>query len=265
MQKIVIKSLLCLSLLTLNTFFLICMNRNMSKENIELADAVFDNNIDKAKEAISNGAQVNSIDTRGFMGFPLLFIAVSKAHAAFKGISSDVQDQRLKILELLLQNKANVNSTLLGESALELILDAPNAKIIKMLLTYGADIYHKGKDGQTFVEKAKNMNPGIKDLVENYVNLLERVQTNPYNKQTLQDAIKDDYHVLVLNLLNQGAPVDENDLKLAKDFGSEISGRIIFNRLRLTCPVGGISKTGLLKVEPQLPQEIWQKIIKFTH
>ena len=91
--------------------------------------------------------------------------------------------------------------------------------------------------------------------------LLVRI-TKHYN-QALDDAIKDDYHLLVLELIRRGVLVDETDLKLAKDFGSKRSGRILLNQLRLTCPAGGISKTGLIKAEPQLPQEIWEHISRF--
>ena len=292
MQKIVKMSLLCLSLLIISSSISMDPKRPffkggktlrtikktsrpyrgsystssiMREKNArDLEEAIWHNNIEKAREAIQYGADVNGVSTSRLLinnNLPLLFIAIRQT------LLERSVDDNLELVKLLLNNKADVDiKDNHGRTALEdtININYPhkrnlNERMVKLLLAYRADIH------QPILEKAENASSEIKKIIEDYVNLLERVQTDPYNKQTLHDAIKDDYHLLVLDLIKRGALVNETDLKLAKDFGSERSGRIIFNRLRLTCQVGGISKTGLIKAEPELPQEIWQEIARFTH
>ena len=220
--------------------------------------------IEQVKQDIKEGADLN---TKGefILGQTPLDIAIKEAGNAFYRNSKD-KDIRLKILELLLQNKANVNGK--GQwdwTPLERALNPSNPKlpIVKMLLRYGANIFHKDKRlNITLLEYAKTKNPEIKNLLENYHNLLQKVLTNP-NKQTLHDAIKDDYHLIVRRFIRCGMPVDDSDLALAKQYDSKMSGPIILNQLKLTGPQGRISRTGLCPTG--LPPEVLEHIGRLSH
>ena len=260
MKNIIKKSLLCLSLLTMNTSFLICMD-SLSLEDKALENAVRAGQIEEVSQALRNGANPNGV--YGQYNTTPLEIAVRETLYV---LNQNDEDTRLKIIELLLQNKANVNTVdLWGGTPLEYAVGRfdPQLPLIRMLLRYGANIFHKNEGGITMLDKAKAERPEIKKLFEDYVNLLQRVLSNP-NKQTLRYAIEGDYHLIVKRLIHQGMPVNECDLEFAKYFGSKMSGRIILDQLKLTSPIGRISTTGF-ETEPQLPVEVLENIGRLSH
>ena len=84
-----------------------------------------------------------------------------------------------------MQNNAHINArNESGRTSLEKILRSRHShlKLIKTLLAYEADLYHVGKDGKTMLDTAKSKSPELKELIEDYVNLVERVTISPDNQ-----------------------------------------------------------------------------------
>ena len=221
-----------------------------------------------AKEAIKNGADVNSTEDSLWGMKPALYWVMHRALADYHV----THIKGLGLLALLLENNVDVNAKMVDGStvnALESVLLNKNPRldlpIIKMLFAYGADLYHVGKNGKTMLETAKEQSPEIKKIVEDYAELLEKFKsTDPkVLGDALREAIANDYHLIVLDLIKRGIPVYESDLKLAKEHDSKRSGRIILKQLGLTCPVGSISRTGLKQTG--LDEELLDTIARFTH
>ena len=83
MKKLIKKTILCLTLLTMNIFFLISMDRNVSNSdaNKALDDALWSGQIENVKHALKNGANPNY--SYGMLGKPLS-IAIEKAADSLK-------------------------------------------------------------------------------------------------------------------------------------------------------------------------------------
>ena len=267
MRKLIQKFLLCLSLLTMNTSFLIGMaflrgprprKPVVMTPDTSLIYAIQIGQIETVKQALKNGANPNFVDNFDRTPLDIALDTIGKVYGA--------NDKKIlfQIIELLLQSNAHVNAIDdNGKTPLETELEAgsPEPEIIKLLLAYGATM-----PGSEILNLA---NPEAKKLLKDYVDLLERVKsTDPATlREALREAIENDYHLLVLDLIRRGVQVNvdakDGDLQLAKTHGSKRSGRIILKQLKLTCPVGSISKTGLQTTG--LPTEILEEIARFAH
>ena len=229
-----------------------------------LVDGIRYGQVGKVSQALREGANPNAIlaantnlhASVATFKYPLVL--------AIKCYSNrDLEDSvdTLQILELLLQNNADVNSR--DVNPLEHGLCMSDPMITKMLLRYGANIYLINERTLDWAKGRIEM----KKILEDHVNLLEKVKSSDpaILYDAMRDAIKNDYHLPVIGLIKRGVPVCESDLKLAKDYASKRSGRIIVNQLRLTSPVGGVCKAGVIEKKTGLPAEILDHIARFTH
>jgi len=116
---------------------------------MNLLEAVIVGDVEKVKDLLTNGAEVDVRDKNGMT--PLLL-------AARKGNS--------EIVRLLLAHGANVNAQdhYLAWTPLILASALGHKKVVKLLLEYGADIDIKDQNGMTALKYAvKN---GYKEIVE---------------------------------------------------------------------------------------------------
>ena len=227
--------------------------------------AVSTGNVVKAKEAIKQGANVNDISIGGF---PLLGIAL--------------QNNQAELVEILLENGANVNMNGNALGVIRHLKQQLEPRTVQALLAYGLNLYQEnmcvedatgelalfGHTGYTTMrEQLEKKGPQIKKIVDEYVSLLEKVKSSDREvlKSAFREAIANDYHPLTYDLIRRGVPVNESDLKLAKEHGSKRSGRIILNQLRLTSPVGGVCKPGAMEAKTGLSTQLLDQITRFTH
>ena len=263
MKKLVKNYLLCLSMLMMNISLVVAMSGNAADQLLK--DSICKGQILGVQNALNKGANPNKIIHQS--GQRPIDLAISLAGYSFVKDLSD-KNIRLQILELLLQNNALINRIgNFGWTPLEGALNRNNlgVPVIKILLRYGANIYSKKTDlqgiqnGMTILDFAILVKGGeFKKLFEDYVSLLKRVLQALQDKQleknkgiwskkwhgTLQDAIQGDYHLIVKRLVHEGIRVDEDDLKLAKEHGSKMSGRIILAQLCYTSHLGRIARVG---------------------
>lgn len=142
------------------TAYSVDVNRKDKEGRTPLMLAIMDNNVDKVKQLIKAGANVNVISNKG--NTPLL-IATG-------------YDVSREIIQALLDAGADVNFSAAVDGISPLHISAmttSNPEIIELLLKAGADIEHRTKNGKTpiMVAVQVNSNPEIvKVLLANGAN-----------------------------------------------------------------------------------------------
>ena len=124
--------------------------RNKQLRNKQLLEAAKIGDIDRTKNLIKHGADVNVTCKYKFTA---LHLAVGRAN--------------LEIVQLLLEREADVNHLNHWRTALQLAVFKGHPEIVKLLLAKGADVNITNKFGRTAVQIAANY--GFADIVKTLV------------------------------------------------------------------------------------------------
>lgn len=114
----------------------------ISKAQENLWDACKSGDIEAAKTAITNGADVNALDTRG-------------SKSGRKPLNWAAYYNHLEILKLLVEHNADINGqNITGFSPLHHAVESDNEQAVKLLLELGANQNSKNKRGKTPLDMA---------------------------------------------------------------------------------------------------------------
>ena len=225
---------------------------------------ILDSDFKSIKKSLLNGTKLNNQHNKHSITPTILELALYDANLRVNDNDIIGSEVKMNILKLILENGANVNEKCsFDQSILESTLSHlnPQPQVIKLLLQYGANIYYVSTiNGKSMLELAQQKDK-IKDLVESYHALIQKVQNCP-DKEVLQEAIIGDYFLLVQELIKIGIYVDQDDLELAKKYNSKKSGQILLNYLKLTSNKGIIAKNGIIGVY-NCPEEVVENISRF--
>ncbi len=161
-----------------------------SKENSQLLFAVQAVNIEKARQAIRNGADVNAIDEDGW---PLFISAVNSENDGMinlflrSGAKVDVtgpdgktalmhvlSSKKIKIAEWLIKSGASMNAKdSTGKTVLMYAAEAESESLVKKAVAAKADIYARDKKGWTALNYAMN------GRNKNVIKFLGQYETKP--------------------------------------------------------------------------------------
>jgi len=194
-----------------------------AKENKDLLRAILHEDIDKAREALKDGADVNARDSEGWTALHwaasgrsveivrLLLKAGADINAQDNTGSTaliwavnpiNMADSETETVKLLLENGANVDTkNNRGETALIEELKSGNTDCITLLLKAGADVNTKDKKGKTaLMQTAPYENVEIVKLLLNAganvnaknnlgLTVLKMERVNPEVRKVIQDFI----------------------------------------------------------------------------
>lgn len=129
-----------LSIALLSTIFTVGLyaNNDQAKLNKKLINAAKSGNVERMKQALADGAQINATDDDG---------ETALHNAAERG--------RVKAAEFLVQNGANINAQAKdGDTPLHEAIDEGKLAMVKFLLEQGAGLNITNKDGHTALQEA---------------------------------------------------------------------------------------------------------------
>ena len=226
----------------------------------DVDDAISFIKINKVKEAIAQGFNLNSRDFSiqdADLSNSLLDTAIETAGYHIEK-NNNKKDNAIKILELLLQSGANVNS--IGEWGWTPLQNAlsedPEIIVINILLKYGAEVNEK------ILKRAQSISSEIKDLITYYYNLFNKAKTlnnKSELKDILNEAIVKDYSAIVKYLIKKDVRITQKDLESAKANNSKVVGRILVNYYNRILILSQISVQ-----DNNMPLEILERIIKLA-
>ena len=155
-MNLIKKSLLCLSLLIINSCFLMGMDF-MPKDDGSLYWAISLGNVEMAKERIKQGANVNGIIMGGI---PLLGVALLHSRS----------DNQAELVKLLLENGADIN---MNNRDLMIIsgLQHLDPRTVQILLAYGLNLYQENMSAE---RATKLMGLGSANRYTTMLNQLEQ-------------------------------------------------------------------------------------------
>lgn len=207
---------------------------NLSKDEIVLRNAINENNLDKVKEIISNGTDVNLRVQETCIGVGPNFyvtplqLASLRGHDEIvkyllgKGANVDLKDSdgnpvlvginKISILKLLLNAGAKVNDTnSFGETPLMLAASFGYKDAVEILLLHGAEVNAKGKDGSTALLYSSKK--GYTTITETLIHFGAKIDL-PDDKGTtaLMWAANYDQLETVKLLISVGADINAKDL-----------------------------------------------------
>ena len=160
----------------------------------QLIIAVLDNDLDKSRELIRKGADVNLAEKDGLQGTPLMYAS---------SLGNTV------IINLLLKNGAIPNKVdINNDHALNWATFSGKIPAMKMLLDQGADVHLSSKHGSA-IDVALRL--WHHDSVANVFRGTAIAEVKDKNQQQLIDAVRKGDVVRTKKLLNQGISPDTRD------------------------------------------------------
>jgi len=180
--------------------------------NADLINAAYDGNLDKVKDALNAGAEVN-VPNNGRSKYTALSFAIMKGH--------------IKIVELLIDNGANVN-TVDNKGNTVLHLASTNGQIVQLLIDKGADVNAKNNNGETALLRAfkkrhiETMEETMELLIRNKATIPEGDEYQELREK--QKCIFQNKKEGVLACLRKGVPGDAANV-VGNFLGGKINSR----------------------------------------
>ena len=168
----------------------------MDDLNTQLLDAVINNNLEKVKNLIKHGADIDIKDNEYKMT-PLMYAI----HFGYTDMANFFIDNNAKLDE---QNTY-------GETALIRAVNAGNIDIVKKLIEHGADVNTKDETETTAFNYVKDIeDEKIQEDIIKLLNNAEQIRQKYLQKLNNQlfEAVQDENLEEVKNLIEQGADVN---------------------------------------------------------
>jgi ankyrin repeat protein len=133
-----------------------------------------------------------------------------------------------------------------------------HSEIVRYLINNGANFNAQITLG--LVKRKLRGRNEVAALLKKYIRLEEQIKETQPTQALLQEAIEEDFVPLVKLLLISGIIPNQESWDFAKDRGSKVIGRLMYNYLRLSNANLGIAKEAYIN----LPKELSKKVADYT-